>query len=145
MNHSCLTFLLFDKIVSTENFPAPTINKKIEPRSIDQSVLASCAIFQKPSFNRIGIFVDEIATIIFTIIGIDANLVNNPINIKAPQRISNTPTKGAKNSGIGIPIFINLPTPSSSENKNFWIPSNKNTVPTINRIRIIDDENLLFI
>ena len=67
MNHSCLLFFLCDKTLSIEYLPAPTINKKIEPSSIAQSVLAACAIPQNPSLIKIGIFVVEIATIIFII------------------------------------------------------------------------------
>lgn len=56
---------------------------------------------------------------IFIINGMEATLVNKPINIKKPKTISSTPTNGAKNPGAGIPIFINLPSPNTSGKRNF--------------------------
>ncbi len=53
-----------------------------------------------------------IATLMFMINGIAAILVKKPISISNQNTISTVPTKGAKNSGDGIPILINLPTPS---------------------------------
>ena len=46
-----------------------------------------------------------IATLISIIKGMDAILVINPIINKRPKTISTTPTKGAKNSGAGMPIL----------------------------------------
>jgi hypothetical protein len=37
-------------------------------------------------------------------------------------------------SGAGIQILIKRPTPRESENKNFCIPSDRNTQPTMNLI-----------
>jgi len=85
------------------------------------------------------------ATLILIVSGIAANLVNSPITIKKPKTISTTPTKGAKNPGAGIPIFINLPTPRASGYKNFCIPSVKKTKPTISRINSTEELSVLII
>lgn len=66
--------------------------------------------------------------------GIAARRVNHPIRIKKPQVISKLPTNGPGKSGFGNPIFSNLPGPNLSANKNFCMPSDKNTAPTIKRI-----------
>jgi hypothetical protein len=63
----------------------------------------------------------------------------------APQPISTTPTKGAENSGQGIPIVVKRPTPKSAGKRNFWIPSVRNTVPTIKRIRMVALPSDIFI
>ena len=82
----------FAIFASSDHVPAPTINKKIEASSIDQSARASCAISQnpyafifgrekrqKPWPSRMGIFVEMIATIMFTIIGTAASRVSNHV------------------------------------------------------------------
>lgn len=107
----------------------------MEPISIDQSVRESCAIAQNPFSMSIGIFVVAMATSILMMRGMTASLVNIPMRTRQPQTISTTPTKGAIISGAGIPIFTNRPTPTESENRNFWIPSERKTHPTINRTR----------
>jgi hypothetical protein len=121
---------------STDHRPPPVINKKTDPKSIDQSVRASWAIFQNPSSNRIGIFVVAMAVNIITISGTTAKRVNNPVNTSAPQPISKHPTNGANNVGDGMPIFSNRPAPTSAGNKNFCIPSDIKTAPTIKRMTI---------
>jgi hypothetical protein len=65
--------------------------------------------------------------------GITANRVNKPINIRKPQIISNVPVKCAQKVGLLNPIFVNRPTPTSSGNKNFCSPSEKNINPTARR------------
>src|SRR3990172_4604106 len=117
---------------SNDHRPEPAKRRKSEPRSIDQSVRASCAIAQKPLSIRIGIFVVEIATSILIMRGMAARCVNSPRSTSNPQTISTTPTKGAIISGAGIPILMNRPTPSESEKRNFWMPSERKTHPTIN-------------
>jgi hypothetical protein len=74
--------------------------------------------------------------------------VSNPRRIREPQNASTLPTKDPRKSGAGKPIFSNLPAPRSPGNRNFCIPSDKNTMPTINRIRMVVcvdavDSNLL--
>jgi hypothetical protein len=66
-----------------------------------------------------------------------AKRVKRPIRINAPQSISKKPTKLPKNSGDGKPILANLPAPKVSGNKNFCIPSEKNTAPTNKRTKIV--------
>jgi hypothetical protein len=51
--------------------------------------------------------------------GILKNLVKQPISNMLPHKISNVPTNGPKKSGLGIPILVNLPTPSWAGNRNF--------------------------
>ena len=36
--------------------------------------------------------------------------------------------------GHGMPIFTKRPTPKESGNRNFWMPSDRNTQPTRTRI-----------
>src|SRR5690606_18710406 len=65
-------------ILSRDQRPPPFINKKILPNSMAQSVLAACAISQKPLPARISIFVVARATTIMIISGTVAILVSNP-------------------------------------------------------------------
>ena len=69
--------------------------------------------------------------------GIDAILVSNPSNTSVPHITSNVPVKYAQNPGFVKPILRNLPVPSSSGNKNFWIPSERKINPTTSLISII--------
>src|ERR1022692_669770 len=92
---------------------------------------------QKPDFASMGIFVVRIATLISISRGRAASRVSNPSIKSEPQTISTTPTKGAENCGAGMPILINRPTPRAAGNKNFWIPSDKNTQPTISRTKSV--------
>ncbi len=117
---------------STDHLPPPLIIKKILPKSIAQSVRLPCIISQNPSVANTSALVVAIATNMMIRVGIAASLVTRPIRIRNPQRISNPPTIAPKNSGEGSPIFSNLPAPRTAGNKNFWIPSEKNTAPTIN-------------
>jgi hypothetical protein len=82
------------------------------------------------------ILVDNTATIIWMIKGIVIIRVNNPKIKRRPPTISRHPTKFAENSGKGIPIFVNRPTPWLAKT-NLIIPSQRNTPPTIKRISII--------
>lgn len=66
--------------------------------------------------------------------GIAASLVYRPIKTKMPHAISNVPTSGARKWGLGKPILAKRPDPNVSANKNFCIPSERNTVPTIRRM-----------
>lgn len=86
---------------------------------MDQSVLASWAITQKPETGNVRSFVVVIATSITMIIGAAASRVKNPTRSIRPHVISTNPTNGARTSGDGIPILANRPTPSLSENRNF--------------------------
>jgi hypothetical protein len=61
--------------------------------------------------RRRGIFVVEIATSISMMRGRVATRVSSPRRIRAPQTISQTPTKGAMTAGAGIPILTKRPTP----------------------------------
>jgi hypothetical protein len=45
-------------------------------------------------------------------------------------------TNGATNSGLGKPILAKRPAPTLSGRRNFWIPSERKTAPTIRRIRM---------
>ena len=73
-----------------------------------------------------------IAVIIMISSGIAANLTEKPININMPHTISKDATNAARNSGFAKPIFSNRPAPTSSGKRNFWIPSERKTRPTIN-------------
>src|SRR5690606_40598819 len=68
-------------ILSRDQRPPPFINKKILPNSMAQSVLAACAISQKPFSARISIFVVARATTRTIIRGTVAILVSNPSRI----------------------------------------------------------------
>jgi hypothetical protein len=74
------------------------------------------------------------ATLMLIKRGMAASRVSNPKISNAPHTISTLPTNGAKKCGAGMPIFVNLPTPKASGNRNFCAPSEKNTAPTISRI-----------
>jgi hypothetical protein len=113
------------------------MSKKRLPSSMAQSVRLSCSIFQIPSLITIVAFVVEIATSMIVIKGMTANRVSKPRRTNNPQVISNAPVNGPKKSGTGIPILLNLPAPKLSAKRNFWIPSDKKTAPTISRIRIV--------
>lgn len=89
-----------------------------------------------------GILVVRMAVIMMTKSGMTANLIPSPIRTKKPQEISKDPTKGAVNSGNGMPMLSNLPEPTVSGKRNFWIPSEMKMAPTehrINMIAFIDD------
>src|ERR1022692_2980321 len=66
--------------------------------------------------------------------GIAAKRMSKPPSRSAPQMISTEPTNGPITPGAGIPIWANRPAPSVWGYRNFWIPSKKNTVPTIRRM-----------
>ncbi len=83
----------------------------------DESVRASCAIFQKPPSNNIWIFVVEMATIMSMISATAAGRVKSPMRMQTPHRISTTPTNGAMISGIGMPIFRKCPRNRPLENE----------------------------
>lgn len=133
---------------SIDHFPAPTMSRNTDPRIMHRSVLPSWDMDQNPFFIKIGIFVVVIATIMFMTSGMAASLVKRPITTRRPHDISTTPTKGAVISGNGIPILMNLPTPSVSEYMNFWTPSDQKTHPIMNRTsrfaRDIFDEKIEF-
>ncbi len=80
-----------------------------------------------------GIFVVVIAVIMIMNRGTAAILTENPISMSVPHIISNEATNDARNSGFANPIFSNLPAPISSGKRNFWIPSERKTNPTISR------------
>ena len=120
-----------------EYMPLPLINKKILPMVMEKSVRYSCAIDQKPFSIRTGYLVVINATIIINKRGTAANRVRKPIKIKLPHSISNEAVNCAQNSGFSKPIFANRPAPTISGNKNFCIPSNKKTAPTMKRIRMV--------
>jgi SAM-dependent methyltransferase len=101
------------------DMPAPTMSRKIEPSSIDQSVRASWAIFQKPCSIRIGSFVVAIAVSMMATSGSTASRVNAPASTNTPQPISNVATSGAVTSGDGMPILANRPAPTSAGYRNF--------------------------
>jgi hypothetical protein len=69
------------------------------------------------------------------------NRVNRPSKMHAPQTISTTPTNGARISGAGMPILMNRPTPTASGKRNFCIPSERKTAPTISRIKMSVEGN----
>ena len=85
-----------------------------------------------------------IATHMSIIRGIVAKRERNPMNRNKGNTISTTPINGAKKSGYGIPIFVNLPMPNCSGNRNFCIPSVKKTIPTINLIIIMAAGDFVF-
>ena len=85
--------------------------------------------------HRMGNLVIDSAPSMFTIIGIAASRVSNPMTMSTPQPISKTPSRVAKNAGAGIPAFSNRPVPSDSGRRNFKIPSQTKTTPTYSRIR----------
>src|ERR1019366_3276440 len=89
---------------------------------------------QKPDLRKIGIFVVAIAVQITISSGTAARLVRSPTSTSSPQIISTAPTNGPITCGAGIPIPANLPDPHCSGNRNFLIPSMKNTPPTSRRI-----------
>lgn len=120
-----------------DHLPAPLINKKTPPSVIAKSVRYSWANDQKPLSIRIGYLVVMNATSIVIRIGIAANLVSKPKRISVPQIISKHPVNDAQNSGFAKPIFAKRPAPSIAGNKNFWIPSDKKTEPTITLIRMV--------
>ncbi len=122
---------------STDHGPAPTAARNNAPSSIEKSTRASCTIGQKPWCNSIGTLVVAIATEISMISGTAASRVSKPASTSMPNTISTTPTNGAMISGAGIPIFANRPTPSCVGKRNFWIPSERNTPPTISRTRMV--------
>src|ERR1022692_1101029 len=93
-------------------------------------------MLQKPLLSKMGTFVVQIATSMFIIMVMAAKRVSSPKMKSTPHTISQTPTKGARMSGFGIPIFVKRPTPCASGIKNFWMPSERKTPPTIRRIRI---------
>src|SRR6266853_6684803 len=95
---------------------------------------------QKPLLNRMGIFVVAIAVQITASSGIAARLVRTPRSTSNPQTISTAPTNGPVRCGAGIPILVNRPAPHCSTNKNFLMPSRKNTAPTIRRTANIAEE-----
>src|SRR5690606_41244759 len=68
-NFSQYSFVVHSEVIllSRGQRPAPFINKKILPNSMAQSVLAACAISQKPFSARISIFVLIRATTIMII------------------------------------------------------------------------------
>jgi len=74
-----------------------------------------------------------------------ANRVSKPNKINTPQSISNVPTKLPKNSGQGNPIFSNRPAPRIAGNKNFCVPSDKKTTPTIKRELILLFLNYVYV
>ncbi len=102
---------------------------------MQKSVLDSCAIAQNPCENNSGTFVVKMAPEMITNKGRQASLLRMPANSSSPQTISKLPTSVAVNSGQGNPIFVKRPPPNVSANKNFWIPSDKKTSPTIHRIK----------
>src|SRR5690606_42044644 len=79
-------------ILSRDQRPAPFINKKILPNSMAQSVLAACAISQKPFSARISILVLARATTLMIITGTVPILVSNPSKINRSQTLSGRPT-----------------------------------------------------
>lgn len=105
-----------------------------------QSVLLLCIISQIPWVARISTFVVNIAVIIMIISGTLARRVIRPNNTSAPQTISEVPTKNPRNSGEGNPIFSKRPAPRMAGNRNFCIPSERNTAPTIMRMSMVDLE-----
>ena len=80
---------------------------------------ASWAIFQKPWFMRIGIFVVAIAVSMMATSGTAASRVSSPMSTSAPHTISKPPTIGARISGDGSPIWANRPAPTSAGKRNF--------------------------
>ena len=68
--------------------------------------------------------------------GTAASLVGKPNKMNAPHTISKKPKTNLKNQGQAsqfLQIFPNL----ILANKNFWIPSERNTAPAIMRINIV--------
>src|SRR2546425_334859 len=114
--------------------PPPTSNRKIKPSSMLTSVRASCIVPQNPFLANVTILVEYKATAISTRSGTVASRVTRPINSRVPHTISTTPTNGAITCGHGMPIFTKRPTPKESGNRNFWMPSDRNTQPTRTRI-----------
>jgi hypothetical protein len=106
----------------------------MRPSNILTSVRASCSVPQNPFFANVTILVEYRATEISIRSGTVASRVTRPINSREPQTISTTPTNSAMTCGQGMPIFTKRPIPRESGNKNFCIPSERNTQPT--RIRI---------
>src|SRR5579872_298274 len=119
-----------------DNLPDPTISKKTNPSNMQKSVRASCIVAQNPDLDSMETFVVAMATQISITNGIVANRVSNPTITIVPQTISTTPTNGPKNWGAGIPILANRPAPSAAGNRNFCIPSDRNTQPTRIRTKI---------
>lgn len=76
-------------------------------------------MLQKPAADNMGIFVVIIATLMSMISGIVVSRVNKPMIKSVPQTISTTPTKGARNCGAGMPIFIKRPAPNVAGKRNF--------------------------
>lgn len=120
-----------------ENLPPPFSKRKILPRSIDQSVLLACNISQIPSVDNISNLVLAIATNMIIMREILANLVNKPNRINTPLKTSRPPTNEPRNSGYGSQTFSNRPAPRTAGNTSFWIPSERNTIPTIKRMIIV--------
>ena len=114
-----------------ESFPAPKKRIKTLRRSIEKSVLAACAMDQNPFSINMGILVVIIAVNMIVSRGIAANRTDNPMSIRIPQAISNVATKDDRNSGLAKPIASKRPVPFISGNRNFCIPSERNTRPTI--------------
>ncbi len=70
------------------------------------------------------------ATNIITMSGTAASPVSKPSNTSTPHKTSTPPTKLPKSSGSGRPILAKRPAPRVAGNRNFWIPSERNTPPT---------------
>src|SRR5437763_321508 len=111
------------------NFAVPTAGPGTGP-AVERGAAA-----QIPCACSIGIFVVMIATAMSIRSGTAAHRVNSPTMSSAPHVTSTTPTNGARNSGAGSPICTNRPTPSVAGNRDFWIPSARNTAPTSSRIK----------
>ncbi|MNX83386.1 hypothetical protein D3C86_1151480 [compost metagenome] len=103
--------------------------------SIAKSVRDSCAMCQKPPSTQRGILVVMMATPMTASKGTAARRVRRPKQTRSPQVTSKQPTIGASSSGAGRPILAKRPTPSASGKRNFWIPSDRKTSPTMSRMR----------
>lgn len=122
---------------SADQRPPPLMIRKILPKNMAQSVRLSCNAFQSPLSESRGALVVTRATDMIVNKGIAATLVNSPTKTNAPQTISKLPTNGPRKPGLGKPILAKRPAPRASANRNFCIPSERKTLPTIRRIRMV--------
>src|SRR5215469_6253352 len=67
----------------------------------------------------------------------EARRVTSPTSKRKPHTISIPPTNGPISCGCGIPIRAKRPAPHCATNKNFLIPSRKNTRPTRKRTTMV--------
>ena len=120
---------------SRDSQPAPTSSKNSEASSIEKSVRPSWAIFQNPLLRRIGIFVVPMATSMIVIVGITAGRVQQSQDDADSAHDFKAADERGENLRLRQADLGKTPVPTSPGNKNFCIPSDRKTIPTIRRIR----------